>query len=73
MNLCNRKIAEYKKSIKLDFVTHVVSGNSDDSVGIDVPFPNDYSELLEQVSSLDAFNLVVAYMTKGSTRPTNLI
>ncbi|KAE9459239.1 hypothetical protein C3L33_08856, partial [Rhododendron williamsianum] len=48
MNLCNRKIAEYKKSIKLDFVTHVVSGNSDDSVGIDVPFPNDYSELLEQ-------------------------
>ncbi|KAI8547052.1 hypothetical protein RHMOL_Rhmol07G0165700 [Rhododendron molle] len=48
INLCNRKIAEYKKSIKLDFVTHVVSGNSDDSVGIDVPFPNDYSELLEQ-------------------------
>lgn len=53
MNLCNRKIAEYKKSIKLDFVTHV-SGNSDDSVGIDVPFPIDYSELLEQVRSLDA-------------------
>ncbi|KAG5540323.1 hypothetical protein RHGRI_020531 [Rhododendron griersonianum] len=48
MNLCNKKIAEYKKSIKLDFETHVVSGNSDDSVGIDVPFPNDYSELLEQ-------------------------
>lgn len=65
LNLCSRKIAEYKNSRRLDFVTNVVSGNSDDSVGIDVPFPNDYSELLEQVSSLDPFNIVVAYMAKG--------
>ncbi|CAK9183954.1 unnamed protein product [Ilex paraguariensis] len=42
------RIATYKKCRNLDFVTNSVSGDSGSSVGFDVPFPIDYSELLEQ-------------------------
>ncbi|KAL7182387.1 hypothetical protein ACSBR1_041153 [Camellia fascicularis] len=48
LNLYSRKISEYNISRKLDFVTNSISGNSDTSVGFDVPFPSDYSQLLEQ-------------------------
>ncbi|KAF5938760.1 hypothetical protein HYC85_023019 [Camellia sinensis] len=48
LNLYSWKISEYNISRKLDFVTNSISGNSDTSVGFDVPFPSDYSQLLEQ-------------------------
>ncbi|KAL7164722.1 hypothetical protein ACSBR2_040595 [Camellia fascicularis] len=48
LNLYSRTISEYNISRKLDFVTNSISGNSDTSVGFDVPFPSDYSQLLEQ-------------------------
>lgn len=35
----------------LNFVANSVTGDSSGSVDFDVPFPSDYSELLEQVSS----------------------
>uniref|UniRef100_A0A2N9IC86 DUF1995 domain-containing protein n=1 Tax=Fagus sylvatica TaxID=28930 RepID=A0A2N9IC86_FAGSY len=36
------------KIASLKLVTYSVSGDSNDSVDVDVPFPNDYSELLQQ-------------------------
>uniref|UniRef100_A0A5B7ALQ4 DUF1995 domain-containing protein n=1 Tax=Davidia involucrata TaxID=16924 RepID=A0A5B7ALQ4_DAVIN len=48
VNFCGGTIAAYKMSRNLEFVTNSVSGDSGASVGFTVPFPNDYSELLEQ-------------------------
>jgi hypothetical protein len=36
-------------SRSLKFVANSLSGDSSVSVGVDVPFPSDYSELLDQV------------------------
>ncbi|XP_052170110.1 protein LPA3 isoform X2 [Diospyros lotus] len=48
VNLASRKSVALNVSRNLDIATNSVSGNSDASVGFDVPFPGDYSELLEQ-------------------------
>ncbi|XP_010278867.1 PREDICTED: protein LOW PSII ACCUMULATION 3, chloroplastic isoform X1 [Nelumbo nucifera] len=46
-NSC-RSFSAIKISRNYDFVVHSVSGDASASVGFDVPFPRDYSELLEQ-------------------------
>ncbi|KAM7490959.1 hypothetical protein LguiA_033880 [Lonicera macranthoides] len=48
VNLCGRKVPNLGISLDLQFVTNSVSGDSGASVEYDVPFPNDYSELLQQ-------------------------
>ncbi|KAH7863101.1 hypothetical protein Vadar_013363 [Vaccinium darrowii] len=48
LRLCNRRIATYNNSRKLDFVTNSIPSNGDASLGFNVPFPKDYLELLEQ-------------------------
>ncbi|KAM7493813.1 hypothetical protein LguiB_028422 [Lonicera macranthoides] len=48
VNLCGRKVPNLGISLDLQFVTNSVSRDSGASVEYDVPFPNDYSELLQQ-------------------------
>ncbi|KAM7490955.1 hypothetical protein LguiA_033876 [Lonicera macranthoides] len=48
VNLCGRKVPNLGISLDLQFVTNSVSGDSGASVEYDDPFPNDYSELLQQ-------------------------
>ena len=45
-----RVTASKTNSLRLRLVTNSVSGDSSASVDVDVPFPSDYFELLQQVS-----------------------
>ncbi|XP_034702912.1 protein LOW PSII ACCUMULATION 3, chloroplastic isoform X2 [Vitis riparia] len=47
-SFCGPKIAAFKMSRNLEFKANSVSGDSSASVGFNVPFPSDYSEILEQ-------------------------
>lgn len=56
-----KKVAPFKMFTNFQVMAKSVSGDSSASVGFNVPFPSDYSELLEQVSNLSSFPTCILY------------